>query len=335
MEPVIKEHEFITVLRHVMSHGCITLLAVGIAFTAPDIARFILFEWWPRVELDSNLLLASEIGLASALMLLLTLGKCVWDSRYRIASAKVASLLFARSPQTQRSWLTKLQERNLKRSLPAARDASVLSLTGYETLTSPESLLRDVFNNAYEVRVMLLNPCSEAARRRLATLPVECTASSYREELSASIEFLDRCRTRGKKVSLKFYDEDPFWKVVVLDDRVWVQHCQSGREIKDQTEYVFGLHHADPTQGLFVPFYSYFLQKWNEPGHWEYDFDTRELVRRDAVTGVETERVRLELPVDGVDAPSLNVLSSSSPTQPCASVRRLTTRDGFVPGVSP
>ncbi|HBO6811521.1 MULTISPECIES: hypothetical protein [unclassified Pseudomonas] len=54
---------------------------------------------------------------------------------------------------------------------------------------------------------------------------------------------------------------------------------------------MFGLQHTEPNQGLFVPLYTHFLHKWNEPGHWEYDFDTTELVRRDAATGTEIERI--------------------------------------------
>lgn len=316
MEPIVKEHDFLAVLRHVMSHGLITLLAVAIAFSTPDAARYILYVWWPRVELDSNLLLATEIMLASTLMVLFNMCKRAWDNRHRLTSAKMASLLFARHPRKR--WLSTLHERNLVRSLPAARDASILSLTGYETLMAPESLLKDVFTTAYEIRVMLLNPLGEAAKKRVESLPEEITVSTFQEEIAASIAFLNECRKSGKKVSLKFYDHDPFWKVVVLDDRVWVQHCHTGREMKDQPEYVFGRQHADPSQGLFVPFYTYFLHKWNEAGHWEYDFDAAELVQRDATTGNETRRAPFGLPVYGPASPSLAVGRTFSPASECA-----------------
>ncbi|MGH6625794.1 MAG: hypothetical protein ACRECD_04515 [Burkholderiaceae bacterium] len=301
MEPIAKEHELLAVLGRITSHGVITLLAVAIAFTAPDAARYILYVWWPRVELDSNLLLATEILLASVLTVLFNLWKRAWDNRHRLTSAKMASLVFARHPR--KGWLSKIHERNLVRSLPAARDACILSLTGYDTLIAQESLLKDVFTTAYEIRVMLLNPLGEAARKRVESLPEEITLSTLQEEIAASIAFLNECRKSGKKVSLKFYDHDPFWKLVVLDDRVWVQHCHSGRELKEQHEYVFGLQHADPSQGLFVPFYTYFLHKWNEAGHWEYDFDAAELVQRDA-TGSETGRAPLGLPIHRPASPS-------------------------------
>lgn len=310
MEPVTKEHEFWTLLWHILSHGLITLLAVAIAFATPDAARYILYVWWPRVELNPNVLLATEILLASVLTVLFNLWKRAWDNHRRLASAKMASLVFTRPPR-KRGWLSAIHERNLLRSLPAARDVCILSLTGHDTLVAPESLLKDTLSTAYEIRVMLLYPLGEAARKRVESLPEDITLSTFQEEMAASIAFLDECRKGGKKVSLKFYDHDPFWKLVVLDDRVWVQHCHAGREMKDQHEYVFGLQHADPKQGLFVPFYTYFLHKWNEAGHWEYDFDSDELVQRDA-TGNETGRTPLELPIDDSPSPSPPTRQASS-----------------------
>ena len=320
MDPISKEHDFLAVLRHVMSHGVITLLAMAMAFATPDAARYILYVWWPRVVLDANLLLATEIVLASTLMVLFYLCKRAWDNRHRLTSAKMASLLFTRHPR--KGWLSTLQERNLVRSLPAARDASILSLTGYETLVAPNSLLKEVFTTAYEIRVMLLNPLGMAARKRVDSLAQNITTSTFQEELAASIAFLNACRRSGKKVSLKFYDHDPFWKVVVLDDLAWVQHCHSGREMKDQPEYVFGLQYAEPDQGLFVPFYTYFLHKWNEAGHWEYDFDTGEVVQRDATTGNETGRAPLGLPDYGSASPPLTAARTFSPASENAQVRK-------------
>lgn len=290
MDTITKEHNTWALLRHVLAHCLITVLAVAIAFATPDVARYILYDWWPRVELDPHMLLVTEILLASILTVVFNLWKRAWDNRRRLASARMASLVFARQPR--KSWLSSLQERHLVRSLPAARDVCILSLTGYDTLVAQESLLKDALSTAYEIRVMLLNPNSVAARKRVESLPAEITLSTLQEEMAASIAFLDECRKAGKKVSLKFYDHEPFWKLVVLDDCVWVQHCHAGREMKDQHEYVFGLQRTDPGQGLFVPFYTYFLHKWNEEGLWEYDFDAGELVQRDSDSH-ETDRLPL------------------------------------------
>lgn len=316
MKQLTLEHDFLTVLRHVMSHGVVTLLAVVIAFGTPDAARYVLYVWWPRVTLDSNLLLATEIVLASTLLILFSLCRSAWDNFHRLTSANKASLLLTRP--TRKGWLSNRHERNLVRSLPAARDASVFAITGFETLVAPDSLLKSVFATAFEVRVMLLNPLGKAVRRRADSLSEEVTVATLHAELSASIAFLNECRKSGKKVSLKFYDHDPFWKIVVLDDSVWVQHCHSGREMKDQPEYVFGLQHAEPNQGLFVPFYTFFLQKWNELDNWEYDFDRSELVQRDAKTGNESRRVSLVLPGDRVTSASMEDGGVLSPAGGCA-----------------
>ena len=213
MGPITNEHGLLTILRQVVSHGVITLLAVAIAFALPNAARYILYVWWPRVELDSHQLLATEILLASALMLLFNLGKLAWDNRHRLASVKMASLVLARHPR--KGWLSTIHERNLVRSLPAARDAFILSLTGYDTLVVEESLVKDVFTTAYEIRVMLLNPLGEAVRKRVESLPGEITLSSFHAEVNASIALLNELRKSGKKVSLKFYDHDPFWNCLL------------------------------------------------------------------------------------------------------------------------
>lgn len=80
MKPISKEYDLPAVLQQVISHGVITLLAMGIALATPDAARYILYVWWPRVELNANLLLATEIAMASTLMVLFYLCKRAWDT---------------------------------------------------------------------------------------------------------------------------------------------------------------------------------------------------------------------------------------------------------------
>lgn len=46
MEPIAKRHESLAVLRHVMTHGAISLLAMAMAFATPNTARYILYGWW-------------------------------------------------------------------------------------------------------------------------------------------------------------------------------------------------------------------------------------------------------------------------------------------------
>lgn len=285
-----KSNGLITSLRVALVHGAITLLAVSIAFSLPAVARYILFGWWPLVEADSNLMLASEVAVASVLVVTFNLAKLAWDSRRGVAMARMAALVYTRNAAN--GWFARLQQKLLLGRLPAVRDAFILTVTGYQTFINGELPLRARIEEAYELRVMLVNPGSNAIRKHAESLPPGITALTMQAEIEASIAFLAGLRRQGKKVMLKFCDEVPFWKVIVMGEHAWVQHIHPGVEVKQQPEYVFALQHVNPRHGLFVPFYVYVLERWNEIGHPDYDFDTGELVYRDAA-GNEIRRAQL------------------------------------------
>ncbi len=284
-------------VRQILLHIAITLLAVVIAFSLPTLAKYILYEWWPRVEADANLLLATEIALASVLVLAFNYAKIAWDDRRKVKLAKLASLVHARIPGA--GWTSRWRDRIVMRDLPAARDVYVMATTGHDVFVSKDGLLRDVPEKAYEIRVMLVNPVGEGLRRRVESMPEDITLLAFHREIEATIARLTGLRKSGKKVTLKFYEEEPHWNVVVLGDYVWVQHCHSGVEVRQQPEYVFALLHHNPRQGLYVPFYMHFLNRWNEPHHPEFDFETSELIYRD-VSGNESGRASLGVPINGV-----------------------------------
>jgi hypothetical protein len=310
---------FWTSLRQILLHGVITVLAVVIAFSLPDAANFILNEWWPEVESNANLLLATEIVLASVLAVLFNLAKIAWDHRQGVLTARLASLVYARNAGA--GWWSRRRERALVKHLPGARDAFVLTLTGYDTFVANDSLLRGVIEKAYEIRVMLVNPIGKGLRQRADSLPPEITVLTLHTEIEAVIGYLSALRRFGKKVKLKFYDDEPFWKLVVLGDYVWVQHCHSGFAVRQQPEYMFALQHREPRHGLFVPFYMVFLNQWNDLRHPEYDFDTNELVYRDA-SGKETSREALGVPIDGAATPLSSARAPAEATAQAALLRR-------------
>ncbi len=317
-------------LRQILSHGVITLLAVAVAFSLPQAASYILNQWWPKVEGDANLLLATEIGVASVLALLFNLVKIAWDNRQKVVTAKLASLVYARNAGT--GWLSRRRERALVKRLPAARDAFILSVTGHDSFVDRCSLVREALEKAYEIRVMLVNPVGKGLRKRADSLPPEITVLTLHTEIEASIGYLSGLRRFGKKVKLKFYDEEPFWKLIVLGDYVWVQHCHSGFQVRQQPEYVFALQHGEPRHGLFVPFYMVFLNQWNDARNPEYDFDTNELVYRDA-SGKEVQRAFLGVPINGALAPLSPPPAPATRATPAALLRPL--GEGLTPRSGP
>lgn len=292
-------HHSFAWLKDVVSHVGVTVLAVGIAFSMPAAAQFILYQWWPRVMADANLLLVTEICLAALLVLFFSAAKNSIEHRSSVGWARVASLVYARSHV---SWLSRWRERALFKKMPAARDAYVLTVTGRDTFESEDSRFRAALQSAYEIRVMLLNPSGPGAQLRVdSLLDEQCNPALMREEIRHSIDYLKSLRLLGKKVTLKFYDQPPFWKLVILGEHVWVQYFHGGDEVNSLPEYVFALSHKDPRRGLFIPFYMHFLDMWGGPEHPDLDFDTGELVYRDAA-GSEIRRTQLLLtsPEDAV-----------------------------------
>src|SRR5258706_5628258 len=315
----IPTHNLWTGLRQIFSHGAITVLAVAIAFSLPGVANYILNEWRPVVKRNANLLLATEVGLAAVLALLFNLAKIAWDHRQRVLTARIASMVYARNAGA--GWWSSRRERALVSQLPAARDAFVLTLTGYDTFVADDSLLRGVIEKAYEIRVMLVNPIGKALRERADSLPPEITVLTLHTEIEAAVAYLSRLRKFGKKVTLKFYDEEPFWKLIVLGDYASVQHCRIGVAVKDAPGFGFALQHREPRHGLFVPFYMVFLNQWNDSRHPEYDFDTNELVHRD-FSGKETGRDVLSAPSDGIAMPPSTFREPPAATEAAALLRR-------------
>lgn len=271
------------VVREVVFHALVSLLALGIAFSVPTVAGFLLHEWWPRVMASSRLMLATEIAFAAVLLVLFHLARVAWDGIRLMYLTEVAALVHVLDDAP--AWW--------RRRVPpvaTAREALFLSVTGFHTFASKDAPFHELANRAYETRVMLLNPFSDGARERIRSLPDPDRAQQlYFEEIGASIAHLRSLSRPGRLVRLKLYEQAPFWSIVVAGDQAWVRYCHDGYPMKSQPDYVFALRKDKPTQGLFPPFCMYALRQWNDPALAEYDFASDELVWRDAA-GAETRR---------------------------------------------
>lgn len=275
-----------TSVRFALSHTLITLLAIGTAFALPGLARYILYYWWPRIEADAQILLATEILFAAVLATLFNLAMASRDNGRFAECARLASLVHARSG---RGWLDFWRGRRFKNSGAAARDAFVMAVTGFRTFVETKSMLRAALGSTYELRVMLADPAGIPGPQQNGDPLAPADGAAMLRELEASIAFLTDLHRSGKKVSLRFYAEPPFWKLVILGEHVWVQYCRDGREHSRTPEYVFALNPDHPDHSLYVPFYMLFLNKWTESQLPEYDFDRAELVHRDGL-GSEIRR---------------------------------------------
>ncbi len=273
-------HSLAQGFHHAFSHIVITLLAVGIAFSLPSLAAYILFNWWPKVEGNSQLLMITEIGFATVLVLLFNISKIAWDGRRSMHMNKIASLVYARE---ERGWMSRRKEREMRKLIANVRDIYIMSITGNDTLSSENTDLQKTLDMAYEIRVLLANPYGKGiASRSLSSDDPEAMLKTHRQETEASIAYLRKLADAGKKIKLKFYEEPPFWKLVVTGEYVWVQYCHIGQEVKTQPEFVFGLQHDNPQRGFFEPFYKHYLDQWKDPMHPEFNFETGELIYRNS-----------------------------------------------------
>lgn len=283
---------FVRGLRGIATHTIITVLAVGVAFSIPDVAQYVLFTWWPKIESNSQFLLATEMGFAALLVLIGNMLALAWNHRRMAAAASIASLVHAHDGK---SGSARRQSNRLSGTVPAPRDICILTVTGHHTFGPENAWLRGALAEAYETRVLLLNPFSPGAVQRVKSFHDAHDAHArYLAETAESLAYLREMHTRGKVVKLKFYETAPFWKLVVVGDHTWVQYCHDGREMKDQPEFTFALLKDKPTWGLFAPFCMTFLKQWNDPASPEYNFESAELIYRDAA-GNEMKRVPFDL----------------------------------------
>ncbi len=264
-------------LQHIFSHAAVTLLAVGIAFSLPTAARFILYSWWPKVAGDSHLLLISEISFAAVLVLLLNLVLVAKEGRRSLRMNRIASLVHVRDGN---NWFSRWSGRDLLNRISGTRDVSVMSTTGYDIFVAEGRDLHRFIDDSYELRVMLMNPYGAGAKKRAQSLGKQASVERFRQETEATIERLAELAAAGKKVTLKFYEQQPFWNLIVTGEYVWVQYCHDGHELENQPEYVFALRKDKPAQGLFSAFYMHFLNQWNDPCHPEYNWQSKELIYR-------------------------------------------------------
>lgn len=183
-----------------------------------------------------------------------------------------------------------------------AKDVLVIRSTGFRTFVDPKGDLHHVTRNCRMAKIMLLNPFSEAARARAQSIPdPHVTPETFQEQIKKSIAFLKGLKAVKKEVKLKLYRETPLLKLTILDDYICIQHYQAGQDIQRMPEYVF--KHDQYLNSLYIPFYQYFMTRWNDPNVPEYDLDADMLIYRDiAGNEVKSEQYDRQAEIASINA---------------------------------
>lgn len=165
-----------------------------------------------------------------------------------------------------------------------AKDVLIIGATGYRTFARADdedtAPLRDVFTKDVtgDIKILLLCPRATGTINRANALGVPI--DTYYEEIRRSIEFLSELRGMGKNVALKFYTQIPIWKMIILDNFLWLQYYHPNTHVHRMP--VYGISRASNNrESLFEPLYNVFLKKWRHDDSPVYDFDTDEIVFSD------------------------------------------------------
>lgn len=190
----------------------------------------------------------------------------------------------------------KENEKLLLEKIQTVKSIEMIGATGYNTFAKPEhaegkaAILRDALENIIigDIKILLLHPESKYARMRARALGV--IIGTYKHEIHNSINFLKELKNKGKSVSLKLYKQKPIWKMIILDDFLWLQFYDPRFHVEKMP--VYGIHEKRGGESLFDPLYAVFQKKWNFDYNPTYDFDKDELVYPEDTEGnIKTEKL--------------------------------------------
>ena len=281
----------------IIYHMVVATLSAAIALSLPLIMSFIaknILVYWSIIGNEKIFVISIEMALAILLTLFFNYMGRSWKDRKLSNMARNAGLVFV---ITTKGLLSRRRIKKWKEKQGFAKDVMVMGSTGFRTFVDSKGDLHNVIRSCREAKIMLLNPFSEAASARAKSIPgPDISPESFREQIKKSIVFLKDINGVKKNIKLKLYADTPLHKLAILDDCLWIQHYHTGLDIQVMPEYVF--KHDQNLGSLYIPFYQYFLTKWNDPNTPEYDLESDELifrdtagneVRREKFNGTETE----------------------------------------------
>ncbi len=282
--------DFMRDSARILYHAAFAALSAAIALSLPWILNFVAKEvlvYWSLFGNEKLWVVSIEMAVAILLVFFFNVIGRSWRDRRLSNMAKDAGLV---SVEPAKGFLSRRKVKKMKEEQGFAKDVMIIGSTGYRTFVDPKGDLHQVIQNCREAKIMLLNPFSEGARARAKSiLDPNVTSETFREQIKRSIAFLRGLKSVNKEVKLKLYHDAPLLKLAILDDHIWIQHYHTGLDIQRMPEYVF--RHDQNLSSLYIPFYQYFITRWNDPDVPEYSLESDELIYRDTA-GNEIRRER-------------------------------------------
>lgn len=268
--------------KDVASKAIITFLIHLLKYAIPSgfsatILAYLSKENYPFLQ---NLSPAAIVSVAVVLPIAIFITRRVWALSKNRAELLSNSGLFYFRKNVQEEDKSKNQELLLEK-IAVAKVIEILGATGYNTFArwnpgKDKAVLREAFETYEkgEIKLLLLNPDSKQTRMRASSLGVPL--DKYRKEIFESINFLKELKNKGKALSLKLYSQRPIWKMIILDNFLWLQHYDPRSHVDLMP--VYGIYRKEEGDSFFGPLYEVFKKKWNHDYNPTYDFETAELV---------------------------------------------------------
>jgi len=265
----------------ILYHIGLAALSAAIALSLPSILDFIakkVLIYWSILGNEKLIVVSIEMAVAILLILFFNILARNWKDRRLSNMAKSAGLVLVKPAK---GFFARRRIKKMKEMQGYAKDVMVIGSTGLRTFVDPRGDLHQVLQNCRNAKIMLLNPFSEGARVRAKSIQdPHVTSETFGEQIKKSIGFLKDLKAIKKEVKLKLYCDVPLLKLAILDDYIWIQHYHAGLDVQRMPEYVF--KHDQNLSSLYIPFYQYFMTRWNDPHVPEYDLESNELIHRDS-----------------------------------------------------
>ena len=142
-----------------------------------------------------------------------------------------------------------------------ARDLKILGATGWHTFGATDSPLHQIIKEFKgEIRVLLMDPNAQCLPGRAEN--VGMSQREYRNEINQTIEYCREIQRQNPNFFLKTYSQPPIWKMVIVNQFLWLQHYTKNAHVDDTP--VYGLFADQADSSLYYPLLNVFHKRWSQ-----------------------------------------------------------------------
>lgn len=140
------------------------------------------------------------------------------------------------------------------------KNLSILGANGIETFGASGAPLHEALLKYHgTLRVVLSDPDSPQTRARARAVNKE--PNTYKKSIKSSIRFIRELRTQSRHFYARYYDGKPNWKLIITDNRAWVQYyTPGGPDVANTPVYV--LKKTESEFNLYNLFHHEFERIW-------------------------------------------------------------------------